>query len=259
MIATVQTDHHHLHVHGSSPVHRLVPHAKLIGLASFVGIVALTPRRWVEVFVVDAAVAAAVVVTARLPLRLVAARLAVITPFVAFAILLPVIGDDEGERVVVAGLDLSVDGLWAMGNIIAKAGLGATAGIVVTATTPVPQILTGLGRLRVPPPIVAIIAFMVRYLDLIVDELGRMRRAMIARGYDPRWVWQARPIATSAGSLFVRTYERGERIHRAMLARGYTGTTADADPAPTTRSGLALALVPAALAAAALVVAGVLR
>jgi cobalt/nickel transport system permease protein len=50
-----------------------------------------------------------------------------------------------------------------------------------------------------------------------------MRVAMTARGYDPRWISQARPIASSAGALFVRSYERGERVHAAMLARGFTG------------------------------------
>jgi cobalt/nickel transport system permease protein len=64
---------------------------------------------------------------------------------------------------------------------------------------------------------------MIRYLELISDELGRMRIAMTSRGYDPRWISQVRPIATSAGALFVRSYERGERIHSAMVARGFNG------------------------------------
>jgi cobalt/nickel transport system permease protein len=53
---------------------------------------------------------------------------------------------------------------------------------------------------------------------------------MASRGYDPRWISQARPIASSAGALFVRSYERGERVHAAMLARGYTGEM----PVPST-------------------------
>ena len=47
---------------------------------------------------------------------------------------------------------------------------------------------------------------------------------MTARGHDARWFWQARPLATSAGAMFIRAYERGERIHHAMLARGFTGS-----------------------------------
>ena len=52
---------------------------------------------------------------------------------------------------------------------------------------------------------------------------------MTARCHDPRWLWQARPLASSVGVLFVRSYERGERVHQAMLARGFTGTMPDLD------------------------------
>jgi len=116
-----------------------------------------------------------------------------------------------------------VQGLWAAWNIIAKAILGASVTIVLTATTEVPELIRGLGVLRVPTLFTSIAVFMIRYLELISDELRRMRVAMSARGYDPRWLAQARPIATSAGALFIRSYERGERIHDAMLARGFTG------------------------------------
>ena len=73
---------------------------------------------------------------------------------------------------------------------------------------------------------------MIRYLDLLVGQLGRMRTAMVARAHDPRWLWQAKPIASSAGALFVRSYERGERVHQAMLARGYTGVMPEIDSRP---------------------------
>jgi cobalt/nickel transport system permease protein len=65
---------------------------------------------------------------------------------------------------------------------------------------------------------------MVRYLEVIVGEASRMRIARMSRGYDPRWLWQARAVAASAGTLFVRSFERGERVHLAMVSRGYAGT-----------------------------------
>jgi cobalt/nickel transport system permease protein len=52
---------------------------------------------------------------------------------------------------------------------------------------------------------------------------------MVARAHDPRWLWQAKPIASAAGALFVRSYERGERVHAAMLARGFNGTIPQLD------------------------------
>jgi len=136
-----------------------------------------------------------------------------------------------------------------------KALIGASASIVLSATTPVPDLLRGLARLRIPPLIVSIVAFMFRYLDLVVDQLRRMRTAMVARCHDPRWLWQARPIASAAGVLFVRSYERGERVHQAMLARGFSGTMPELDHRRATRREWWLAAVPGALAVSALGVA----
>ncbi len=251
------TDHAHLHVPGDTIVHRLPANAKLVGLVVFVTVVALTPRYAVAAFAVDAVAVAVVVGAARLPVRLVAARLAVIIPFLLFAVLVPFLAG--GDEVDVAGLSLSRDGLWAAFNVTAKAVIGATASIVLAATTPVPDVIAGLNRLRVPPVLVGIVAFMFRYLDLLVDQTRRMRQAMVARAHDPRWLWQAKPIAASAGTLFVRSYERGERVHQAMLARGYTGTMPDlaapGDDDRRPRAAWAVAMAPAVVGASALVLA----
>ena len=247
-------DHRHLHVHGTSPIHRLAPEAKLVGLLGYVITVAVTPRQWMIAFVIDATVLLGVFVVARLTPRVVLGRLAAILPFVAFAFLFPFVGD--GETTSVLGISLSIDGLWASWNVLAKATLGGAASIVVTATTPIPELLAGLSRLRVPAAIVAIIGFMFRYLDLMVDEFGRMRRAMAARAYNPRWLWQTRPLASSAGALFVRIYDRGERVHDAMAARGFIGTMPTLSEASTTRSDWLLAAVPSMAAVVGLTIVG---
>jgi cobalt/nickel transport system permease protein len=243
---------HQLFVPGASAVHRLQPEAKLVALVVFVSAVALTPRHAVWAFVVDAAVLLVVAAVAGIPFAVLGRRALVVVPFLAVAALVPVIGD--GPRTTVGPLALSTDGLWAAWNIAAKALLGATASVLLTATTPIPALLTGMARLRVPRPVVAIVSFMVRYLDLIADQFHRMRRAAAARGHDPRWLWQARPIAASAGTLFVRTYERGERIHQAMVARGFTGHLPDLHPATDRRAGWPTALLAPAVAVAATVI-----
>ena len=66
-----------------------------------------------------------------------------------------------------------------------------------------------------------IAAFMYRYLFMIVDEVQRMRAALAARGYAPRHALQIAALGRVATALFLRTYERGERVHLAMLARGF--------------------------------------
>jgi cobalt/nickel transport system permease protein len=247
---------HPLYVHGHTRVHRLPPEVKVAAIVAFVAGVALTPREAVWAFAVDALVLMVAIAAARLRAGFVARRLLVILPFVAFAFAIPFIA--SGEQVEMLGLELSREGLWGSWNVLAKASLGAAASILLAATTEVPRMLTGMTRLRVPAVLTAIASFMVRYLEVIAGELGRMRTAMAARGYAPRWLWQARPIATSAGALFVRSYERGERVHAAMLARGYTGAMPELDQRRATRSdwavGAAVPLVSWAAAAAALLV-----
>ena len=72
---------------------------------------------------------------------------------------------------------------------------------------------------------------MVRYGDVIGDELRRMRIARESRGAGGSRLGQARAVATSAGALFVRSYERGERVYLAMASRGYVGIDAGAQRA----------------------------
>lgn len=247
MSAGHHRSHHGLYLDQGSPVHALPAAAKVAGLVLFVVSVALTPRNAVAALVANAVVVAAVVVRARLPLRTVLVRTAAVLPFVAFAFVLPLVA--TGKRTEVLGVSVAVDGLWASWNILAKAFLGATAGLVLTATTRVPDLLAGLGRLRVPAVVVAIVAFMLRYLELVVDEVGRMRRAMVARAYAP--VDLGGETGGFVGRhLFVRTYERGERVHQAMVARGFTGVMPPPVGEPSAPLGSTLAaLVPGVLAA----------
>lgn len=212
---------HALYVHEHSPVHHLAPEVKLVAATAFVLAVAVTPRQAVWAFGVHLAAVVAVIGLARLRPRFVLPRLAAVAPFILFALLIPFVA--TGERIDVLGVSVSREGIWGMWNVVAKATLGGLVSITLAATTEVPDLLRGLGRLRVPSLITSIASFMIRYLELVAEELGRMRTAMTARGYDPRWLHQARPIASAAGTMFIRSYERGERVYDAMLARGFTG------------------------------------
>ena len=90
---------------------------------------------------------------------------------------------------------------------------------------------------------------MLRYVDVIAGEARRMRLARISRGHDPRFLWQAGATARGVGSLFVRSYERGERVHLAMLSRGWTGRDAAGCPTPSPPGGSGLVgLAPVAVA-----------
>lgn len=248
---------HALYVHEHSPIHRIAPETKVLAVLLFVVAVAITPREAVWAFGVYAVIELVAIRVARIPASFVLSRLAAVIPFVIFALFLPFVG--QGKDGEFLGLAISSAGVWAMWNILAKALLGATASILLAATTETPDILKGFSRLRIPGVITAIASFMIRYLEVIAGELGRMRTAMTARGYDPRWLWQARPIASSAGTLFIRSYERGERIYEAMLSRGYAGNMPQvSSETATPRQWVAAMIVPAIaliVAATALVIA----
>lgn len=244
-------------MHREGPLHRLAPQCKVLATVLFVVAVVATPREQFWAFGVHAALVALAAVIGRVPLLTVARRLVIEVPFLLFAVLLPLLGRDRSVEFL--GLQLSRPGLWAAWNIVAKGTIGVAASIVLAATTSVPHVLQGMERLRVPRQLVAITGFMVRYGDVIGDELHRMRVARESRGAGPSRLGLARAVATSAGALFVRSYERGERVYLAMASRGYVGTMPVHGAGATTRSWLVCLLWPLAAAAVCVVAIGVGR
>jgi cobalt/nickel transport system permease protein len=232
----------------STAVHRLAPECKLVALAAFVVAVALVPYATFAPYAIDAALLAAVAAWARVSPRFLATRLAIEVPFVLFVVLLPVVGG--GPRVTVLGIGLSEPGLLTAGGIVCKATLAVLATAVLAATTPAGDIVAGLQRLRVPRALTAVGGFAVRYLQVVLEELRRLQLARVARGDDARWLWQARTVARTAGALAMRCFERGERVHGAMLARGFTGRMPDVAAAPRGSARAWVAVAAAALPAA---------
>lgn len=239
---------HGLFVHGDGPLHRLAPQCKLLAAFLFVLVVVATRRDALWAFAAYATLLIGVARLGHIPLGFLARRLLLEAPFVLFALFLPLVGG--GERVEVAGVSLSLEGLWAAWNILAKATLGLFATLLLAATTPTAEILHGLEHLRMPRVITSIAGFMIRYTDVITGEMQRMKIARQARAYNPRFLWQARALAATAATLFIRSYERGERVYVAMLSRGFTGSLPVSAHAPASASqwGPALLLPAAALA-----------
>ncbi len=229
---------HLLYRHGDSMIHRLPAHAKVLALVGFMLVVVASPRERFLAFAGYAALLTVIAVAAAVPFRFIVTRMVVEVPFVVFALLLPLIS--TGPRVDVLGLSLSEDGLLAGWNILAKGTLGVVAAILLAATTDARALLLGLQRLRLPARLVEIAAFMVRYADVVVSDMQRMRIARESRGFEGRHLGHFRVVARSAGALFIRSYERGERVHLAMLSRGYTGAMPLVDHAAVSRGAWAM-------------------
>lgn len=121
------------------------------------------------------------------------------------------------------------EGLAFFATVIIKSWISVTAAALLTSTTPAFSLLSALRSLKLPAILVSIVMLTYRYLFVLVDETQRLMRARAARsaangpGSGGTIVWRAKGAGGMAGSLFIRTLDRSERIYMAMLARGYDG------------------------------------
>jgi cobalt/nickel transport system permease protein len=103
---------------------------------------------------------------------------------------------------------------------LARSYVSAVCVLLLVGTTPLPSILNALRWFRTPSMVTEVVQFVYRYLFLIGEQAQRMAMAAKARG--ARRSFGA--VAGSVGVLFARSYDRAQAVHRAMLARGYTGS-----------------------------------
>jgi cobalt ECF transporter T component CbiQ len=206
------------------PVHRLDPRIKLVCALGFVVVVAVLPGRLTN-FGLPAAIVLAGLLAARLPWGFVLSRTLMVLPFVAMvAIFLPF---TRGDQVIwslgASGIKIYREGLELCLIILCKGVLAILAVEWLVFTTRFNRLLVALRSLKVPRVIVVTLAFLFRYLDLLADQSLRMRRARNSRtpGQPVRWRW--RSTGGMIGQLLVRAMDRADRVHRAMVARGFDG------------------------------------
>ena len=234
----------------ASPIHRLDPRAKLLGLLAVTLVAVATPFSLWPVWAACAGALALIAVAARIPAKTIWRRSRVLVPLVVFvAVFLPFLRKG-GQEWSVGPFTVSEEGLETFLAVSAKATIGTVSAVILGATTTFPDVLRALEALRIPRLFTLIAAFMYRYLFVIVDEVQRMRAALASRGYHPRWAWQAGAVGRVVAALFLRSYGRGERVYLAMLARGYSGVMPQLDTLAFRRAdGLFVALVAASLVA----------
>ena len=159
-------------------------------------------------------------------------RSLVAVPFIPIA--LPTVFTKPGEPLFELFLGLftltaTVEGLEFFTSVLIKSWASVTTAVLLTSTTPPMGLLSALRSLRLPALLTAVVMLMYRYLFVLVEETQRMLRARAARSaaVGPESggtiAWRARSAGGMAGSLFIRTLDRSERIYMAMLARGFDG------------------------------------
>lgn len=252
---------HPLYRDGHSRVHGLAAETKIVALVVFVLAVVATPRDMFWPYGCYALILVAVWGVAHIPIGWILPRMLIEAPFVVLAVLLPFA--EGGERVEVAGVHLSVSGLYAAWGIVVKGTLGVAASLTFAATTSARELPLALSRLGVPGLVTSIVVLMIRYVDVLAAEVRRMRMARVSRGDSPRALHQIGATAKGVGGLFLRSYERGERVYLAMASRGFDGRVPElamaGGPAQARTTDWSAALLPAVAAVAVLMTAWVLR
>jgi len=210
----------------------LDPRAKIIAMVAALVICVSTPAAQYAALAAYFVVLCGAFALCGISARIVARRLLAVLPMVllcaAFIPFLKHDGVSGGYSLGIGGLHVSRSGLLVLWNIAAKATLGIGLITLLTETTPFPMLLRGLEQLHCPKLGILLLAFCQRFLYVLRDETLRMKRAADARGFRGRWLWHAPVLGRMIGSLFLRGYERGERVYLAMASRGFSGVL----PAP---------------------------
>ncbi|MBN1579653.1 MAG: cobalt ECF transporter T component CbiQ [Anaerolineae bacterium] len=211
---------------GHSLIHRLDPRLKLLAVLAFVIMtISMPPYAWLSL----ASLAGLILIAgwaSCIPLLGILKRSAVVLPFAGLvAISLPF---TQTGQVVWSGhlwgweLAITAEGLSSFILLMIRAWLSVLSSGLMIATTPFSDLLDAMRALHVPDVLITIISFMYRYLFVLVDEAQRLQVARQARsvGTGQTVWWRAKVLGGMIGSLFIRSYERSERIYNAMLSRG---------------------------------------
>lgn len=180
---------------------------KLLASLAYILVVLLTPPAAYRTWLMLAGLLTLLTAFARVPIRAVAPRLAVVMPFIALS-----------------ALGVALGGSWEMfWQVTIKTVLCVGAAAWLSLTTPFHELLIALRWLRVPTLFTVLSAFSYRYWFVLVEEAVRMSRAYLSRCPRPQTLRDAVTVGKLTGTLMLRAYSRAERVYLAMLSRGFDG------------------------------------
>ncbi|MFH1117229.1 MAG: cobalt ECF transporter T component CbiQ [Pseudomonadota bacterium] len=207
---------------GHSIVHKMDPRARILAALVFSVVTALIHSLWAAALA--SVFPAVLILAARISIRGVMSRLAVVNTFILFLwLFLPF--TSQGEIVYAFGpLKVHDEGLRLALLMTLKSNAIVMALIALLATCPVVNLVHALSHLGVPDKLVHLFFFCFRYLHVIHDEYHRLANAMKIRGFRPRTdIHTYRSVAHLVGMLLVRSFDRSSRILDAMKCRGFKG------------------------------------
>lgn len=159
-------------------------------------------------------------ILSNLPGRLLMAKILLVLPF---ALLIAIMNPLLDRTVACQFGQISVSGGWvSFSSIMLRATLTASAALSLLASTGFSALCSALDRIGLPQPLVSQLLFMYRYLHLLIDDARMASKARILRSQGKHGM-EIRPYSSMLSHLLIRSWERAERIHMAMLARGFKG------------------------------------
>ena len=193
---------------GSSALHARDPRAKILALLALLIVLATTAPNAFAALAIDGAVLVAGILMAGLPPGSLLLRGMAVLPF---SLTFGLISWLAGDRLRALGL-------------VEKSYLSTVAVLLVIGATPLPQLLSGLEALGTPRLLVLVAQFLYRYLFVVSEQAQHLRVAAACRqGTACRGRLGFRAAAGMLAVLFARSYYRAEGIHRAMMARAFSG------------------------------------
>jgi cobalt/nickel transport system permease protein len=218
-------------------VHALDPRVKVLVCIAFILSMALLPDGAWLAYMLSWALVIALAAAARIDPWFVIKRSLLALPFLLAAV--TVVFTLPGAAIWHGpwGLTATDAGLQRFVSILLRSWISVQMAILLAATTRFPDVLHALRHLMVPAVLVAILAFMYRYLFVLVDEASRLMRARSARSarlpgrkHGRSLAWRAAVTGHMVGQLFSRSVVRSDRVYQAMLARGYQGDLLTMNP-----------------------------
>ena len=235
---------------GNSLVHHLDSRVKVLtALLLILGIVLTPPEAWPAYPLLWALIGSLAVVSNIGAWRL--ARLGGLAlPFTLAATTL--LFSTPGRPILtIIGLTISDAGSARFAAIVLKSWLSIQVALLLSITTHFTDLLWALSSLHVPETLIAIVGFMYRYLFTLQDEAQRLLRARSARSATSpnqksggSLTWRAQVAGGMVGNLFLRSYQRSERVYAAMQSRGYKGQIRALTVTPLTWTAILYGSVP---------------
>lgn len=200
----------------NSPIHRADPRLKILVALFFVLSILLTDSGNLLEFAIYGLIIASLVIISRIPPLFILKRSLMIIPFILLISLFLLF-----DR---TGLSAEYSGEVLFRGIVIKSYLAILVLTLLSSTSTFPSLLQGLQRLKISKVFILLLSFMYRYIFILVDEAMRITRGKRSREFGAGKWRQIKSTASLIGILFIRTYERGERVYSAMCSRGFDGT-----------------------------------